>query len=1063
MTDRPCLLLLDGHSLAYRAYHALPVENFATTAGQPTNVVYGFANTLANVLRDERPTHAAVAFDVSRRTFRAEAYPGYKATRSRSPEGFGEQLRILDELLAAMSVPVLRAPGYEADDVIASLAAKAEAEGLRVLVVTGDRDVLQLVSENVTVLYYYRTASEMIRYTPEAVREKYGLSPAQYADYAALRGDPSDNLPGIPGVGEKTAAKWIREFGSLDALLDRAGEVRGKAGERLRAALGTVRLNRRLTELVRDLDLPVDIADLRRRPYDLPAFTSLLDDLEFRNPSLRQRLFAADPGGGRRARTAAGEPQRIEGAELGPDELAGWLADHAAGLTGLAADHTWARGEGDIARIALASGDGHAASFEPSALTGADERAFAGWLADPRRPKAVHDLKSLLRVFGERGWRLDGVASDIALAAYLLLPGLAAYGIADLAGRHLGRRPPDEGAAGLMLSARAALDLAGRFAPDLAATGMDAVLREVELPLSDLLARVERAGVHVDAGRLRELERRFAAAMERAADEAAAIAGRRFNPGSTKQLREVLFEELDLPRTKKIKSGYSTDADALTWLATRTDNGLPQILLRHRDLARLRTTVAGLIREIGADGRIHTTFQQTVAVTGRLTSTEPNLQVIPVRTEEGRSIRRAFTPGPGYESLMTADYGQLELRVMAHLSQDPALLAAFESGEDLHSTLAARVFRVAPDAVTPEMRRKIKAMSYGLEYGLSAFGLARRLGISMAEARPLMDAYFERLGGVRDYLDHVVGRRRARLERRRPLTPRRRGAAARGAGTCLADLGSAPAHTVRSRLPPLGTGSWGGTHGDRDDRRDPQGIPQQVRDGPPARAHPPGPDAVHLDPVPGGLRLHPRHHRRGRRPARRDGPAGGAHLPRLRDHRPQRRRVLDARRGRPRREDPQRPGHGRALRGDPRPGRRPRARPQRDRPLLRHLQEPGTGQERRRPRLAGPGGRRPHHRRGRRTGARQGEDRHLEPRPGAGAGTTRDDRPGARPGAARWSRSSSWARGRSGWSPRCCWHGTACRAWCWRPPRAATRPGPGPSASSATSSTCSTAPAAPGA
>lgn len=311
MTDRPCLLLLDGHSLAYRAYHALPVENFATTAGQPTNVVYGFANTLANVLRDERPTHAAVAFDVSRRTFRAEAYPGYKATRSRSPEGFGEQLRILDELLAAMSVPVLRAPGYEADDVIASLAAKAEAEGLRVLVVTGDRDVLQLVSENVTVLYYYRTASEMIRYTPEAVREKYGLSPAQYADYAALRGDPSDNLPGIPGVGEKTAAKWIREFGSLDALLDRAGEVRGKAGERLRAALGTVRLNRRLTELVRDLDLPVDIADLRRRPYDLPAFTSLLDDLEFRNPSLRQRLFAADPGGGRRARTAEGESHRV--------------------------------------------------------------------------------------------------------------------------------------------------------------------------------------------------------------------------------------------------------------------------------------------------------------------------------------------------------------------------------------------------------------------------------------------------------------------------------------------------------------------------------------------------------------------------------------------------------------------------------------------------------------------------------------------------------------------------------------------------------------------------------
>ncbi|MFB4309776.1 DNA polymerase I [Actinomadura sp. GTD37] len=759
MTDRPRLLLLDGHSLAYRAYYALPVENFGTTSGQPTNVVYGFANMLANVLRDERPTHAAVAFDVSRRTFRTEAFPEYKATRARSPDEFGSQLPVLDRLLAAMGVPALRAPGYEADDVIATLATAAAADGMAVLIVTGDRDVLQLVSDDVTVLYFYRTASEMIRYTPEAVREKYGLTPAQYPDFAALRGDPSDNLPGIPGVGEKTAAKWIREFGSLDALLERAGEVRGKAGERLRAALDPVRLNRRLTELVRDVDLPVAPADLRRGPYDLSAFTALLDELEFRNASLRQRLFAADPGGGRAPEPAGPEP--VRGRELGPDELAGWLAAHAAGLTGLAADWTWARGAGGVARIALAAGDGHAASFEPSALTGDDERAFADWLADPGRPKALHDVKALLRAFGERGLRLGGVATDIALAAYLLLPGLAAYGIADLAGRHLGRRPPADGPAGLMLSARAVLDLAGVFAADLASTGMDEVLRDVELPLSGLLARAERAGIHVDARLLDELERHFAGAMEDAADEAAEIAGRRFNPGSTKQLQEVLFGELNLPKTKKIKSGYSTDLDALTWLATQTDNGLPEVLLRHRDQARLRATVAGLIRETGADGRIHTTFQQTVAATGRLTSTEPNLQVIPVRTEEGRRIRRAFLPGAGFESLLTADYGQLELRVMAHLSRDPTLLAAFESGEDLHATMAARVFQVAPDAVTAGMRRRIKAMSYGLAYGLSAFGLARQLGIPMAEARPLMDAYFARLGGVRDYLDHVVAEARA--------------------------------------------------------------------------------------------------------------------------------------------------------------------------------------------------------------------------------------------------------------------------------------------------------------
>ncbi|MFC6884509.1 MULTISPECIES: DNA polymerase I [Actinomadura] len=744
MGDR--LLLLDGHSLAYRAFYALPVENFSTSGGQPTNVVYGFANMLANALRDERPTHVAVAFDVSRRTFRSEAFPDYKANRARSPEGFGSQLEILDRLLAAMNVAAVRAPGYEADDVIATLAARAEADGFEVLVVTGDRDVLQIVSPNVTALYFYRTASEMIRYTPATVRERYGLTPEQYPDFAALRGDPSDNLPGIPGIGEKTAAKWIREFGSLAALVERAGEVPGKAGEKLRAALDTVRLNRRLTELVRDVDLPLGVDDLRRAPYDLAAFSGLLDELEFRNASLRQRLFAADPGGGGAAAPVARVP------EAGPGELAAWLRE-ARGTVALAADCAWARGEGDVLRVALADEDS-AVVFVPAEL-GGGERAFAEWLADPARKKAVHDSRELLRAFAGRGWRLGGVVMDTALAAYLLLPGLAAYGIADLSARHLGRRDEEPAA-----RARAVLELAGRFGEQLGAAGMTAVLDDVELPLSDLLARMERTGIAVDDAALRELERRFTEEMERAADDAARIAGRPFNPGSTKQLQEILFEELGLPRTKKIKSGHSTDVDALTWLATQTGNGMPEVLLHHRDRARLRTTVAGLIKEIGADGRIHTTFQQTVAATGRLTSTEPNLQVIPVRTEEGRRIRRAFRPGGGYASLMTADYGQLELRIMAHLSRDPALVAAFESGEDPHTGMAARVFGVAPDAVTPDLRRKIKAMSYGLAYGLSAFGLSRQLGIGVAEARPLMDAYFARLGGVRDYLERVVAEAR---------------------------------------------------------------------------------------------------------------------------------------------------------------------------------------------------------------------------------------------------------------------------------------------------------------
>ncbi|MQA95803.1 MAG: DNA polymerase I [Streptosporangiales bacterium] len=780
MTDRPRLLLLDGHSLAYRAFYALPVENFTTTGGQATNVVYGFANMLANVLRDERPTHLAVAFDVGRQTFRTEAFPEYKAGRTKSPGEFHSQLKILDDLLAAMRVATLRVPGFEADDVIATLTAAAESAGFEVLIITGDRDVLQLVTEHVTVLYFYRTATELIRYTPELVIEKYGLTPAQYPDFAALRGDPSDNLPGIPGIGEKTATRWIREFGSLAALLDRAGEVTGKAGERLRAALDTVRLNRRLTELVRDVELPVSLGDLRRRPYDLPSFSGLLDDLEFRNASLRTRLFAADPGGGP---APADEAVPAYGRDLAPGELSGWLRDRAeAGAIGLAADPTWARGAGEVRRVALATTDGDAAvAFDPATLTEADERAFTAWLADPARPKVVHDAKGLLRASGDgdkhsggRGWEVAGVATDTALAAYLLMPGLAAYGLPDLASRHLGRRPPDDGP-GLMLQARAVLDLADGFATDLATTGMGTVLHDVELPLSALLARVEQVGVQVDAELLRELERHFAAAIDDVTDDAARIAGHPFNPGSTKQLQEVLFGELGLPKTKKIKSGHSTDMDALTWLATQTDNGLPELLLRHRDLSRLRTTVAGLIKEIGADGRIHTTYQQTVAATGRLTSNEPNLQVIPVRTEEGRRIRQAFRPGDGYTWLLTADYRQLELRVMAHLSQDPTLLTAFESGEDLHTTLAAEVFHVAPDGVTAAMRRRIKAMSYGLAYGLSAFGLAKQLGIGVAEARPLMEAYFARLGGVRDYLDQVVeearqtGYTRTILGRRRYL------------------------------------------------------------------------------------------------------------------------------------------------------------------------------------------------------------------------------------------------------------------------------------------------------
>ena len=787
---RPRLLLLDGHSMAYRAFYAFPAENFATSTGQPTNAVYGFASMLANILRDEQPTHFAVAFDVSRKTFRAGIYPEYKATRSASPAEFRGQVELVGELLDAMRVPHLRLAEYEADDIIATLATRAGAEGYEVLILTGDRDALQLVTPDVTVLYPTKGVSEMTRYTPEKVFEKYGVTPAQYPDLAALRGDPSDNLPGIPGVGEKTAAKWIGQYGSFQQLVEHADEVKGKIGEKLRAGLDAVKLNRELTELIRDVELPLGLADLDRRAYDRDATLVLLEALEFRNQALRDRLFAVDPGVAESdAPAAAGAASGVEiDGELLTDEgaLAGWLAEHAsgAGLTGLMAEYSWARGEGQVTALALAAEGGPAAWADPTALAETDERALAAWLADPERPKALHIAKQVQRAFAEHGWRIEGVAADSALAAYLEKPGRRTFGLDVLAEEYLGRQldasgPADSGqlafgddaedaegeaaaaAQALMVRARTVLDLAEVFQERLAKDGALELMRDLELPISALLARMERAGIAADLEWLTQLEIQFGAAVQQAVKEAHTAVGHEFNLGSPKQLQEILFGELGLPKTKKIKTGYTTDADALTWLAAQTTHELPVILLRHRDQTRLRSTVEGLIKTVAADGRIHTTFNQMVAATGRLSSTDPNLQNIPVRTEEGRMIRRAFVVGAGFDALLTADYSQIELRIMAHLSGDEALLAAFASGEDLHTTVGAQVFGVERSGVDAEMRRKIKAMSYGLAYGLSAFGLSQQLAIEAGEARRLMDTYFERFGGVRDYLRRVVDEARS--------------------------------------------------------------------------------------------------------------------------------------------------------------------------------------------------------------------------------------------------------------------------------------------------------------
>ncbi|MCP3820996.1 DNA polymerase I [Streptomyces sp. A3M-1-3] len=776
---------MDGHSLAYRAFFALPAENFTTAGGQPTNAIYGFASMLANTLRDESPTHFAVAFDVSRKTWRSQDFPEYKANRSKTPDEFKGQVELIGELLDAMNAHRFAVDGFEADDVIATLATQAEAAGFEVLIVTGDRDSFQLVSEHTTVLYPTKGVSELTRFTPEKVREKYGLTPQQYPDFAALRGDPSDNLPGIPGVGEKTAAKWINQFGSFAQLVERADEVKGKVGQALRDHLESVKLNRHLTELVRDVELTKTAADLERAPYDRAAVKGVLEVLEIRNPSLRERLLAVDPGAAEEEAPAPAAGVELDGTALGSGELAPWLERHGAQPLGVATVDAWALGTGSVSEIALASaggtshaegnGGGAAAWFDTSQLDEADEQAFAAWIADRAKPKVMHNAKGALRVFPEHGWRIEGVTMDTALAAYLVKPGRRSFALDALSVEYLHRELAPAAVDGqlafggdeqaeadaLMTQARAVLDLGDAFGEKLTEVGANGLLHDVELPTSLLLARLERHGIAADRAHLEAMEQQFAGAVQQAVKEAHAAVGHEFNLGSPKQLQEVLFGELALPKTKKTKTGYTTDADALAWLAAQTDHELPVIMLRHREQARLRSTVEGLIKTIGADGRIHTTFSQTVAATGRLSSTDPNLQNVPVRTDEGRAIRRGFVVGEGFESLMTADYSQIELRVMAHLSEDEGLIEAFTSGEDLHTTVASQVFGVEKSAVDAEMRRKIKAMSYGLAYGLSAFGLSQQLNIEPAEARGLMDTYFERFGGVRDYLRRVVEEARA--------------------------------------------------------------------------------------------------------------------------------------------------------------------------------------------------------------------------------------------------------------------------------------------------------------
>ncbi|RDH75564.1 DNA polymerase I [Mycolicibacterium moriokaense] len=777
-TEKPTLMLLDGNSLAFRAFYALPAENFKTQGGLTTNAVYGFTAMLINLLRDEGPSHIAAAFDVSRQTFRLDRYPEYKAGRSATPDEFRGQIDITKEVLGALGITVLAEPGYEADDVIATLATQAEDEGYRVLVVTGDRDSLQLVSDDVTVLYPRKGVSELTRFTPAAVLEKYGLTPQQYPDFAALRGDPSDNLPGIPGVGEKTATKWIAEYGSLQALVDQVDTVKGKVGDALRDNLSHVVLNRELTDLVKDVPLAQTPDTLRMQPWDRDQIHRLFDDLEFR--VLRDRLFdtlaSADP--------EVDQGFDVRGGALESGELAAWLSEHAAGgRSGLAVIGTHLAFDADATALAIVAGDGDGRYLDTAALSSEDEAALAAWLADAEAPKALHEAKLAMHDLQGRGWTLRGVTSDTALAAYLVRPGQRSFALDDLSLRYLKRElradNPEQQQLSLLddsegvdeqavqtsiLRASAVMDLADALDKELERIESSPLLGEMELPVQRVLAQMETTGIAVDLARLSELQSEFADQIRDAAEAAYSVIGKQINLGSPKQLQVVLFDELEMPKTKRTKTGYTTDADALQSLFDKTGHPFLQHLLAHRDVTRLKVTVDGLLNSVASDGRIHTTFNQTIAATGRLSSTEPNLQNIPIRTDAGRRIRDAFVVGKGsqrdYAELMTADYSQIEMRIMAHLSRDEGLIEAFRTGEDLHSFVASRAFAVPIDEVTAELRRRVKAMSYGLAYGLSAYGLAAQLKISTEEAKVQMEQYFDRFGGVRDYLRDVVDQAR---------------------------------------------------------------------------------------------------------------------------------------------------------------------------------------------------------------------------------------------------------------------------------------------------------------
>ncbi len=744
--------------MAFRAFYALPVDKITTSTGQATNAVHGFVSMLLRLISTEEPSHIAVAFDVGHETFRTRAYADYKGTREKTPPEFSPQIPLIAQVLDALRITHVQVPDFEADDILATLATRAEdAKFDEVLICSGDRDTLQLVTDTTTVLYPTKGVSTLTRFTPQAVEEKYGVRPERYPEIAALVGETSDNLPGVPGVGPKTAAKWINTYDGLQNVLEQREDIKGKAGQSLRDHVDLVIRNRELNHLLRDMELPVDLPDLARQPAAASEVHQIFDTLESRD--LRDRVFAVIDCDESAPEVPAPEP--IEVTQWSKD---GQLREFLAGIDNAPLAVRLAEGT----RLALASRT-HSLVIDLTELAGEDERLLAEYLAGPA-PKVVHAGKELRHQLNERGLVLAAIVFDTDIAAYLLHPDVRRRDLNDLVRTHLNRElAVREDAGQLMLDldheeavrvvgeeAGALAELAVQLQGALGEHGAEQLMTAMELPVQDILYRMELAGIAIDTGYLRDLHAELASDVDAAAADAYAAIGRTINLSSPKQLQEVLFDDLDMPKTRRTKTGWTTNSEALNDLFARTQHPFLAALLAHRDRIKLKQIVESLHSSVGDDQRIHTTFQQTVAATGRLSSTDPNLQNIPARSAVGIRIREAFIAGEEAECLLTADYSQIEMRIMAHLSEDAGLIDAFRKGEDLHSYVGARVFDVGMDEVNSQMRSQVKAMSYGLAYGLSAYGLSRQLGIEVGEASRLMDDYFARFGGVRDYLAAVV-------------------------------------------------------------------------------------------------------------------------------------------------------------------------------------------------------------------------------------------------------------------------------------------------------------------